>query len=80
MQYCWFYKSPCCDKDRCVICGRIVSSKTMFELRLDSVRLACGVPSVFDENEKQSINRINELIGQEGGRFDYLYTEEGDYV
>lgn len=69
----------------CMICRRVLESRTFRESRTPLI-FVCGVPSVHDvvvrprEQEPQHVTwssvRENELIGQEGGRWDRFYMEE----
>ena len=76
MNTCQFEESLTAYHIQCKVCLRIVTDcdVVIFGRRVVN-RLICGEPSVIDFylGKPRKDEKVNELIGQEGGRWDHLY-------
>lgn len=72
MNTCQFVEERLSYHITCSVCGRTIAHMSVIVFGRDLIdRLICGEPCVLDIKEQ----RLNELIGQEGGRWDHLYQE-----
>lgn len=86
-RFCPMTSSYLFDGYACPVCLRLISYQTILENPLPIV-LECGLPSRYDmvlpvrptptptQARPPSASMPNELIGQEGGRFDAMYLED----